>query len=359
MSGAFSSRGAAGVPTGRVWVSVVVAATVLAGPALAQQAPKRPPTAIEAQRVGVEAVVETVHSIGTVAADKAIVVRPEIAGVVTAINFTQSAPVEKGQTLFTLDDAIYRAELQEVQARLNLSQRNYDRAIELFKRDAGTARARDETRSSLEAAQAERELVRVRLAKTVIAAPFSGIAGLTEVDPGEYVQVGQALVSLIDSDPVRIDFTVPERYLRFLAVDQIVRASADALPGVRFEGRVLAISPVIDPEGRNLSIRAQVPNPDAVLKPGMFARVDVEIEHQARAIMVPEQAIVPRGDKLYVFKVVEGVARESEVEAGLRSFGRVEIISGLAEGDTVVTAGQLKIRDGVPVRLLQPAESGG
>jgi membrane fusion protein (multidrug efflux system) len=336
----------------------------LCGGAFAQQGGQRPATAIEAQRVAVETIAEAVHSIGSVQADKSIIVRPEIAGVVTSIHFRESTPVRKGDRLFSLDDAIYRAELQQAQARLNLSQRNHDRAIELFQGGAGTARARDEARSNLETAQAELAVVQARLEKTVISAPFDGIVGLTSVDPGEYVQVGQDLVTLTDVDPVLVDFNVPERYLRFLSPGQLVRVVADALPGRAFDGAVYAISPIVDPAGRSLAVRARAPNPEGALKPGMFVRIDVEITQQAKAIMVPEQAIVPRGDKQFVFVVVDDVAREAEVEVGLRSFGRVEIIKGLSAGDLVVTAGQLKIRDGTNVRVLQPdgtaaqAESG-
>lgn len=340
---------------------ILCMATALPGafiPALGQ-APGGRVTPVEAAKVSVEPVVETLHAVGSLQANRSVIVRPEIAGVIEEIQFEETARVEKGQPLFALDDTILRAELAQSEAALRLSQRNAERANELFERKAGTGRAVDEARSNLEADRAAVALSRARLEKTKILAPFEGVAGLHSVDQGEYVVAGQDLVSLDDVDPIEIDFNVPERFLRFLNVGQPIRLKVDAMPGQTFDGNVSAISPRADPAGRSLAIRARVPNPDGRLRPGLFAEIDVVVEHRQAAIVVPEQAIVPQGDKLFVFRVVEGKAALTPVKVGLRIYGKVEIVEGLGPEDVVVTAGQLKIRDGVPVKVLDPRGSGG
>lgn len=327
-------------------------------PALGQ-APGGRVTPVEARKVSVEPVVETLHAVGSLQANRSVIVRPEIAGVIEKIQFEETSRVEKGQALFALDDTILRAELAQSEAALRLSQRNAERAGELFERKAGTGRAVDEARFNLEADRAAVALARARLEKTKILAPFEGVTGLHSVDQGEYVVTGQALVSLDDIDPIEINFNVPERFLRFLNVGQPILLKVDAIPGHTFDGNVSAISPRADPAGRSLAMRARVPNPDGQLRPGLFAEIDVVVEHRQVAIVVPEQAIVPQGEKLFVFRVVEDKAVLTPVKVGLRIYGKVEIVEGLGPDDVVVTAGQLKIRDGVGVKVLEPSAPGG
>jgi membrane fusion protein (multidrug efflux system) len=349
-------------PTGTAFAAILACLLAAgAGSAVLAQGGTRPPTPVEAREVKVESLLETVHAVGTLRADQSIIVRPEIAGVVTKIHFQDSSPVQQGQLLFSLDDTLYRAELQQADASLQLSTANYERAKELFEKRVGTARARDEAVANLAVDRAAAVLSRARLEKTRIAAAFDGIAGISRVDIGAYVQAGQDLVSLDDIDPVKIDVEVPERYLRFLTPGQGVRVEVDALPSRTFEGELTVISPRVDPDGRSLSLRIAVPNPDGILKPGLFVRANVIVERQENAILVPEQAIMPRGDKLFVFKVVEDKAKLTEVAVGLRAYGRAEIVRGLEPGDVVITAGQLKIGDGSPVKVVPPdgRESGG
>lgn len=353
-------RGAASASLRATLAAVAVACVLVAGrPVLAQDGQARPPTPVQAETVSVEPVVDTIHAVGTLQAEQSIVVRPEIAGVVTKVHFDESSRVTAGDSLFTLDDSIYRAELRQALASLTLSEHNYERAVELYEKGAATARARDEAVADLDVDRAAVALARARLGKTVIKAPFGGVAGLTQVDLGAYVFVGQDMVSLDDIDPVKIDFDVPERYLRFLSPDQSVRVEVDALPGRTFEGTIYAISPRADPEGRSIAVRAHVPNPDGTLKPGLFARVSVIVDERADAIVIPEQAIVPRGDRLFVFRIVDGAAALTPVRVGLRRYGRAEIVEGLGEADVVVTAGQLKIGDGSPVSIVEPGNGDG
>jgi membrane fusion protein (multidrug efflux system) len=341
----------------RTLTSVAIMGTVVLGGALhavGQGAPARRGVPVEAQKVTVRSVMNEVNAIGSLRANKSIIVRPEIAGVIAGIEARETERVKKGALLFSLDDTIYQAELEKAEASLRLSLSNYERAVKLYKRGAGTGQARDEALSKVQTDRAAVNLAKARLSKTKLHAPFAGIVGLSRVDVGAYVNVGQDLITLDDADPLELDFELPERYLRFIRVDQTVTVSVDALPGESFKGRVSAIATRIDPAGRSLTVRALIPNADNRLKPGLFARVALVIQVRKKAVVVLEQSIIPRGRDFYVFKVVNGKAALTKVEIGLRRYGSVEIVAGLVAGDVVVTAGQLKLADGTPVTVIAP-----
>jgi membrane fusion protein (multidrug efflux system) len=168
---------------------------------------------------------------------------------------------------------------------------------------------------------------------------------------GDYVKEGADVVNLESIDPLKVDFRVPEIYLAQLAVGQTLTVTLDALPGKAFEGTVYAVNPLIDAAGRSVVIRAVVRNADTMLRPGMFARVRLITRDEKQALVVPEQAIVPQGDEQYVFRVVDGKVARVKVDIGQRRDAKVEILKGLGPGDVVVTAGQLKLREGMPVTV--------
>lgn len=327
------------------------------GTATAQPARGMNPLAIpvEARNLELATMVDTIRAIGTLRANQSIVVRSEIPGVVTKIEFADTDRIEKGEVLFRLEDSMERAQLAQAEASLRLAERTYNRATELLSRGAGTAQARDQAQSVLEADRAAVALARARLDKSTIRAPFAGVVGVSKVDLGAYVTAGQELVTLDDIEVVKLDFEVPERYARFVSVGQEVEVEADAFPGRTFAGKIKTIATRVDPESRSLAVRAKIPNPDRVLKPGLFARVAVGVEKRPNALVAPEQAIVPRGDRLLVYRVVDGKAVATTVKVGLRQYGRVEIVEGLSPGDVVITAGQQKVQDGSAVEVL-PSE---
>jgi membrane fusion protein (multidrug efflux system) len=309
-----------------------------------------PAVPVEMGPVEIGTVINDVTVVGSLRSNEAVIIRPEIAGRITEINIAEGDRIAKDALLFRLDDAIYRAELAEAEASFNLSRQNYQRARELYGRGAGTERARDEAFAKLEIDRASVELKKTRLSKTRIEAPFQGIVGLRKVSVGDYVQVGQDLVNLEDIDPVKADFRIPERHLGIVKDGQKVRIEVDAYPGRVFEGAVYAIDPQIDVATRSLGVRARLPNPERLLRPGLFARITLLVEERRNAVIVPEQALMPRGNDRFVFKVMNGKAMLTKVEIGLRRAGKVEITRGLSAGDVIVTAGHLKIQDGVPVQ---------
>ena len=312
---------------------------------------------VETAPVQVGPIQRRLTAVGSLRSNESVVIRPELAGRIAEIRFDEGERVTKGQPLVVLDDSIYRAEVEEVQASLELSRANHERAIDLLQRGAGTTKARDEALARLRADEAALQLAKAHLDKMVIAAPFEGVVGLRKVSVGDFVNVGQDMVNLEQIDPLKADFRVAEVYLGAVRPGQRIELGVDAFPGETFAGEVYAIDPLIDESGRSVVLRARLPNPDDRLRPGLFARVTLVLNERNDAIQVPEQALVPQGQDQFVFRVVDGKAALTRVEVGIRREGMVEITEGLGPEDEVVTAGQLKVRDGAPVKPLSDAEA--
>ncbi|MBE0619907.1 MAG: efflux RND transporter periplasmic adaptor subunit, partial [Burkholderiales bacterium] len=227
---------------------------------------------------------------------------------------------------------------------------NFERTQELQKSNFVSANARDQALNGLKVAQANLALSEARLAKTRILAPFNATIGLRQVSVGDYVKEGQDLVTLEDMSALKLDFRLPENYFGKVQLGQLVEIKTGAFPGQAFKARLIAIDPLIDQAGRSLSLRAKLDNPGGKLRPGMFANVRLILSERANAMTIPEEALVPLGAEQYAFKVVEGKAHRVQVKIGLRRNAKVEVTEGLAPGDEVVTAGQLKIRGGTAVK---------
>lgn len=317
-----------------------------------------PPTIVETARPVVENVVDHVTAVGTLRAAESVTIRPEVAGLIERVHFEEGQTVKANDPLFTLDASLIRAEVNEWEATVAQSKRDTERTRELVDRKLAAISDLDAKRAQLEVDQARLSSARTRLAKTVIRAPFTGVAGLRHVSPGEYVQIGQELVSLVQLDPIKLDFRVPESALSRISTGQRVRIAVDAYPGETFEGEVYAIAPQLDTSGRSVELRATIANPEGRLRPGLFARVELETAARENALLVPEEALWPVGDKQYVYVVEDGAAKLVEVVTGVRQAGRVEITSGIDRDDVVITAGQIKIGPGMPVQPLE-AEAGG
>lgn len=314
---------------------------------------------VDAAEVRRDLVLRSVEAVGTLRANEQVTLRPEIAGYVEEITFNEGESVTAGTVLIKIDDEILQAELTQAEASFALSQQNYERADRLQQQGSGTTRARDEALAELRTNEAILALARTRVRKTLIAAPFAGILGLREVSVGEYVSVGEALVTLQDIETIKVDFRVPELYLAEVRLGQELGVRVDALPAETFSGTVYAIDPQVDINGRALVIRATLPNRTGALRPGLFARVDLILERHENALLIPEAALVPTKDGNFVYRVVEGTATLTPVKIGIRQGAEIEILDGLSDGDVVVTGGQLKLQDGMPVSLPDAAPAAG
>lgn len=310
-----------------------------------------PPTMVEAAKVARQSLPQAITAVGSLRSDESITVRPEVAGRISDILFKEGQHVAKGTTLIRLDPAINAAEVQQARANLKLAQSKYNRAVELSQQNFISGQAKDEAENNLHVAEAAVALADARLAKTEIKAPFSGIIGLRVLSVGDYVKEGADVVNLESIDPLKVDFRVPEIYLTQVQVGQTLTVALDALPGRTFDGKVFAVNPLVDAAGRSIVIRAIVRNADTSLRPGMFARVRLITREEKEALVVPEQAIVPQGDEQYVFRIVDGKVARAKVEIGQRRDAKVEVLKGLGPDDVVVTAGQLKLREGMAVTI--------
>jgi len=310
---------------------------------------------VETVGVATSVFVDDVAAVGSLKSNESVVLRPEIAGRIAAIHLREGMPAAKGAVLVALDASTQAAELRQAEANLALSQANHRRTEELYEKKFVSARARDEAAANLKVLEAAVALAQARLQKTQIRAPFAGIVGIRNVSIGDYVKEGQELVNIEDIGALKADFRLPESYLSRLRKGQSVEVSTDAMPGQMFKGTLDAIDPLLDASGRAISLRARLENPDLKLRPGMFVRVRLAFGGERQGLAVPEEALVPAGDDNFVFRVVEGKAQRVMVKVGQRRGATVEITEGLKAGDEVVSAGQLKLRDGVPVRAGQGA----
>lgn len=348
-----AAGGSGGVPAG--------------GPARGASAPGGAgrPVAVEAVAVRQMALRDDAEAVGSLRSRQSVMLRPEVGGRITQLNFSDGQRVRRGQVLVQFDDQLPRAQIQQSQAELSIAQANHKRNQELVAQGFISQRSVDESAANLEVAQAKLALAQATAQRLKIVAPFDGIAGIRGVNVGDYLKDGADIVNIEDLDAVYVDFRLPERLQSKARTGQTAQVAFDALPGVRYAAVVQAISPQIDADGRAIAVRGCIDNRRLQLRPGMFARVTAVFAERSDARVVPEEAIVPDGNSPYVLKIVEGkepgtrVTRRVPVQLGARAPGLVEVVEGLNAGDLVVTAGQQRIRkDGTEVRVVELGKPG-
>lgn len=311
----------------------------------------RGPVGVEVAKATTAALIDEVFAVGNLRANESVMVRPEIAGRVVKIGFSEGALVRQGDLLVELDRSVLLAQVEQARAELDLSKANYDRTADLAERKFVSASAKDQAAANLSVQEAKLRLAEAQLAKTRIFAPFSGVVGLRNFSVGDYVREAADLVVIEDVSQMKVDLRLPERFLGDLRLGQSIEVRVDAHPQRQFRARLAALDAQISADGRAVVARGTLDNPDALLRSGMFVRSRIVLKEKPAAVMVPEEAIYPMGAETYVYRVVDGKASRSKVVTGLRREGRVEVIEGVSAGDVVITAGQIKIsRDGTEVR---------
>ena len=308
------------------------------------------PTAVELAKVGKTSLVVDVSAVGSLRSNESVTLRPETAGRIATIGFKDGETVPKGALLVRLDDATQAAEAAQARANLELAQSTQQRNADLYAKKFISGQALDSSTAGERVQAAALALAEARLAKTRIRAPFAGVVGIRNISVGDYVKEGEELINLEDIGTLKLDFRLPDATLTRLKLGQKIEVTADALPGEKFEATLAAIDPLVDANSRAVSCRARLDNAAGTLRPGMFVRVRLIFESRDDALVIPEQAVVADPVQPFVFQVVEGKAKKVPVKLGLRRRAEVEITDGLKDGDVVVTAGQLKLRDGAPVR---------
>lgn len=310
---------------------------------------KMPPVPVETYKITNQEVVHGVVSTGELKANRSVIIKPEVSGKISSLNAPEGQLVQVGTVLIELDNGVAIANLKQAQSKFENSKLNYDRFQTLAKQGSGAASERDAALAALRFDEANVDLAKAALEKTRLKAPFSGILGLRKVDIGDYVDPGQELITIDDIGTLLVDFSIPEKYLAHIKVNQEVQITTEALPGQTFNAKIYAISPQIDMITHAIKARASLSNPRLILRPGLFAKVRVVFERIANAVRIPEQAILNMNNKTYVYVIQNSTAKLTEVKTGERDSGFVEIVSGLKSQDTIVKTGLMKLYDGAQI----------
>ena len=327
-------------------------------PAASGPGGSRPPS-VEVAKVEALRLTDDTQAVGSLRSRRGVVLRPEVSGRITQLNFTDGQRVRKGQILVQFDDQLQQAQVQQALAELSIAQANQKRNQELVAQNFISQRSLDESAANLQVARAKLSLAQATAGRLKIIAPFDGIAGIRLVNVGDYLKDGADIVNIEDIDAIFVDFRLPERFQAKVKRGQTAMLDMDALPGRKFSANIQAIDPLIDANGRSVGVRGCVDNRQLQLRPGMFARVNTVFGVRENARVIPEEAIIPQGGKQFVVKLVPGdtpqsrISQRIEVKVGLRSPGKVEVLEGLEIGDTVVVAGQQRVpRDGMVVSVV-------
>jgi membrane fusion protein (multidrug efflux system) len=309
---------------------------------------------VSVHTVRAERLVERLSTTGTLRANEQIEVTSEISGQVTEVRFEEGRKVGAGQVLVVLDDTELRAQRDRSLHRAELAERREARQRQLLKDQMISEQEYELAHTELDVLKAELALVQAQLDKTVVRAPFGGIVGLRYVSPGAHVTPQTTIASLQDLDPMKVDFTVPERYANRLHRGGRVELSIAGLEG-SYPAEIYAIEPVVDPATRSIVVRARRSNPDGRLRPGAFADVSVVITEVPLALTVPSVAVIPESGGHKVFVVEDSLAQARPIQTGIRTDTAVEVTSGLKAGDQVIVGGLERVSSGDAVAP-RPAE---
>lgn len=320
---------------------------------------KPPPSPVAVVKAALAPVPRYFESIGTTTAVSQVTVSPQVAGRVVGILFESGAVVKAGDPLVQLDDGTERADLANFQAQAKLAQVNLQRAIALAKEKYGPQANVDQQQSNLDVARAGIARSQVLIDQKLIRAPFSGTLGIRQIDVGQYVSPGNAVVTLTNLDRLLVDYTLPEQRRASLSAGLPVEIRADAYPDRMFKAELTSIEPQIDPLTRAIKIQATMENPGHLLQPGMFVRARTILPPQGEAVILPETVVdyTTYGESVFVVQqdgqddagAPRYKAVQTFVDVGARFEGKVSITKGVSAGDLVINGGQVRVQNGMPV----------
>jgi membrane fusion protein, multidrug efflux system len=287
---------------------------------------------------------------GSLIANEEVELRSEIPGRVIAINFEEGSHVKKGDLLLKIDDRELQAQLKKLLVEDKQAKDDVYRKEKLLELKAVSQEEYDKTLNLAGIIQAQLELIMAQISKTEIFAPFSGQIGLRQISPGGYISPATMVARLQQTDPIKIDFAIPEKYQEKIRNGTPIQFRVEGIDS-NFSGKVYAIEPKIDPLTRNVSIRAICPNPREFLIPGAFARVKILLEYIPEALIIPSEAIIPQmnGEKVFICRY--GKAKSRNIITGIRTERDVQVLSGLSLGDTVITSGIMQLREEMPLKI--------
>jgi len=311
---------------------------------------QRPPVRAEAITVATTTLLDNIEIPGSISATEATEIHPEVAGLITGIYFKEGAYVSKGTTLFRLNNADLQAQLRKLQVQQKIARQNESRSAELLKIGGISQQDYEATQLQTSNTAADIAVVQTQIAKTIVRAPFSGKIGFRMVSVGAYVSPATVMTTISQTGNLKVDFTVPEKYIPQIKTGQFVNFTVEGV-SKKFTGRIVATQSNITENTRTLGIRAAVQGDTKGLTPGGFAKVTLDFAPDPNAIMIPTQAVIPqaRGKKVYLYK--GGIAKFTDVETGVRDSANVQITKGLNPGDTVLLTGLLSLRPDAKVVL--------
>jgi membrane fusion protein (multidrug efflux system) len=324
----------------------------------AEDGAKPPATTVVMAKVASTEWRDTIEALGTARARESVILTAKVSETVRRVGFDSGDVARAGDVIVDLSGGQQLAALEEARAAYQEAERQLARGQELAHTKIISESQLDTQRANRDAARARMDVVRAQLSDRVITAPFDGILGLRRVSQGSLVTPGTEIATLDDISVIKLDFNVPERYLAVVSKGQDVVAHSETWPDRDFAGTVASVDSRDDPVTRSVTVRAEIPNPDRLLRPGMLLSVRLYREPRA-AIVVPEMAVVQVGSESFVYRVTaEQTAERVRVTLGSRRQGEVEIASGLSVGDTIVTEGSVKLRDGSRVAAAPAAAAG-
>ena len=297
-------------------------------------------------------IVDEVESIGTTRANESISITSKVTDTVRKVNFEDGMYVNAGQILIELTNSEETALLAEAQASVDESSRQFRRVQNLIDQKLASETQLDVEKARMQTALARLDAIIARLDDRLIKAPFSGVLGFRNVSPGTLLGPTTVVTTLDDISVIKLDFSIPENYLAVLEKGQEVVAKSAAYPDEVFAGVVQTINSRVDPITRSVSIRAELDNEEKLLRPGMLLTVSL-VRSRNSALVIPEEAVIPVQNQQFVYVVQDGTAQRIQIEAGRRRPGLVEVISGLDEGQQVITQGVIKVRPGSKVTIKQ------
>ena len=300
--------------------------------------------------VGRETIDNQIFASGTVLPNEEVNLMAEISGRLIKLDIQEGAYVQKGQLIAKINDRELKAQLQKIDYNQELAQKIEARQKKLLNVEAINLEDYDVTTNNIRTLDADKEIIKSQLEKTEIRAPFSGKIGLKNISEGAYVAPGTSIVTIVQSNPVKIDFAVPEKYSLNIKNGNIVKFSLDGDPST-YHAKVIAIDPKVDENLRTLRVRAIASNPAGRFVPGMFVKIMADLEANKTAMMIPTEAIVPilKGKKVYVVK--NGKAQEVMVTTGVRTDTKIQVIEGLQPGDSLITSGIIALKPNAAVKV--------
>jgi membrane fusion protein, multidrug efflux system len=312
-----------------------------------------PPAIVAAHVVTPETVLDVVATTGTLRANEEVQLVGEASGRITQVLFDEGSVVRRNQLLVKINDEDLQAQRNSYLQRLQLAEMGESRRARLLEIGGVSQEEYDQIRNEVGVLRAEVQRIDAQITRTEIRAPFDGTIGLRAVSLGSFLSSQSQVATLRQIDPIKLDFDVPERHAGRVRVGDVVGFQVEGSPG-EHRATVYALEPGISADTRTLRVRARGPNREGLLRPGGFAQVSVTLEEIADALMVPTTAIVSAQDRTMVFVIREGKAESRPVQTGVRTAGRVQIVSGIEAGDSVITTGLQMVRPGAAVEVARP-----